>query len=138
MDITCPQCGAEVPGARSRLRLTCVSCGLRFGNPGLGDLPPAVEQVRRDRTGAGVTLLLLAGLGVLGSLSLGALSPAFLLVAALGTVGLVLARSEGGTHPLLKVFLGVLAVGGVLVLLAAAALAYLFIQCSRGEFGWNG
>jgi len=130
--ISCPHCGAHFPRPpRWQLRFVCPACGETSLLPA-PELPPVPEQVRRDRAGVGATLLVLAGLGVLGTFSLGALSPAFFLVAALGIVGILLARSDRETHPVLKAFLGVLAVGGVFVLLAIAALTYLFIQCSFG------
>lgn len=139
MAVTCPQCGAGVPHARVRLRLTCASCGLGFDNPALY-LPPAAEQVRRDRRGVNGAILVLGVLGVLGAFSLGAASPAFLLIALLGVFGFSTWCSDkpAATHPVVKILVGLFAVAGVVVLLGIAAVVFLFIMCASGEFKWNG
>ncbi len=134
MQVACPQCGNELPGGRWRPTLTCPACGLRFGNPTYGDLPPAFDQVRRDRRRANGAFLTLGVLGVIGALSLGSLSPAFLLVAALGVFGFSVWCSDRplATHPVVKILVGLFAVAGIVVLLGGAVLVFLFIQCATG------
>jgi hypothetical protein len=105
-------------------------------NPLLAELPPAADQVRRDRRYAGTALIVLAGLGAHGAVVLGFAHPAFTLVALLGFLGLAYSRSEIGKHPLFKALLGVFAFAGVFTLLAIVAIVYLFVACSQGAFQW--
>ncbi|MFI5402134.1 MAG: hypothetical protein ACHQ1G_04295 [Planctomycetota bacterium] len=138
MHPACPQCGHELPRARWQPRLTCPQCGLRFGNPAY-DLPPAAEQVRRDRSGLNGALIGLAGLGVTGVFSLGAIWPAYLLVALLGVFGISIWCSDkpGARHPVVATILGLFATAGVVILLGGAVVIYLFLQCATGglKFG---
>jgi hypothetical protein len=138
MAITCPHCDAIHPKMPWRAVMVCPACGQRF-SPLAPDLPPVAEQVRRDRKRSDRALFILACLGVLGALTVGAAVPAFALVALVGLFALI-ARAGAGreeTHPVIRLFVGVLAVGGVLVLVALAALAYLFVQCALGHGGFN-
>jgi len=138
MAITCPHCEATYPKMPWRVVITCPACGKQF-YPLSPDLPPVAEQVQRDARRSDLVLFVLACFGLLGVLVLSAGVPALALVALIGLFALV-ARAKGGareTHPVIRIFVRLLAVGGVVVVLGLAVLAYLFVQCAMGPGGFR-
>jgi len=149
---SCPRCGRDV----EPLWLTCPWCeeplrGRRDGGYGRPDL-----DVRRDRQGTGLALILLAVIGAIGVLLIGAQSVAalgqgdfqsmaalvvgLLFLAGLTTI-IVFVRSGGrpGAAGVRRVVVGTLAMAGGLILTVSCAVmalfAFLFAVCAPALSG---
>lgn len=138
MQTPCPHCGADVPVTSWPRLLRCPSCGKLSLHP--ADLPPAAEQVSRDRSRVNGALAGLGALGVIGAFTLASTWPALFLVALLGVFGFSIWQSDRpeARHPLIRLLVGVFALGGGVVVLGLAVIVYLFIQVARGEIRWGG
>jgi len=147
----CPRCGRAV----EPLWLTCPWCEepLRGGRPGAEGRPDL--DVRRDRQGTGVALMILAVIGGLGILLIGAnlaalgqfvgyqglgvYVVALLFLAGLSTI-VVFVRSGGnpGAAGFRRVVVGTLAIAGVIILTVIAVIACVFTVCVAGAVRGGG
>jgi hypothetical protein len=145
----CPSCRQplRVPDdVRSRW-LSCPRCLARVANPGapalLGGRGTADEEVHRDNRGIGIGLTILAILGGLGvtrallfTAAAGGLAGLATIMVPLHFLGLLTTgimfwrtRDNPAARNVGRVVVGTLASVGVLVLLALAAVIFLFVLC---------